>query len=354
MPTRNRPRAPRALLAALAALKAAGVTVLVATIATLAAVAMVAFAAPAGADTTWSVVPANADGPDGRSVIDIELAGGQQVTDHIAVINRSTQPVDFAIDANDGYLTSKGYFDMRPSDAKPVDGGSWIEVPDKVTIAAGATAVVPVTVSIPQNATPGDHPAGVTASIDTISGQVRVQNRVGVRVNIRVTGSFVAKVNVTGIHAGYTWSWNPFTAGTVEVTYTLANAGNVRLAPDSRILTSTFAGENGWDDTSEAKAREIMPGGSRTFTARVTGTWPLGPIGTTIMAIPSPAGKPLPGVTAERVAIDTTVWAIPWPQLALLALLVLVVIAIRVTSARRRRRIEKLIMLNSRGTPLGT
>ncbi|MBB2741622.1 UNVERIFIED_ORG: hypothetical protein FHR35_001442 [Microbispora rosea subsp. rosea] len=320
----------------------------------VAMVAAVAFAVPAGADTTWSVVPANANGPDGRSVIDIELPGGQQVTEHVAVINRSTAPVDFAIDANDGYLTAKGYFDMRPSDAKPVDGGAWIEIPDKVTIAAGATAVVPVKVSIPQNATPGDHPAGVTASIDTISGQVRVQNRVGVRLNIRVTGTFVAKVAVSGIHTTYTWSWNPFTPGTVEVTYTLANTGNVRLAPDSRILTSTIAGQSGWDDTSEAKAREIMPGGHRTFTARVTGTWPLGPIGTTIMAIPSPAGKPLPGVTAERIAIDTTIWAIPWPQLTLLALLALVVLAIRVTSLRRRRRIEKLIILNGRGTPLGT
>ncbi|XVQ84126.1 hypothetical protein ACQP2K_35710 [Microbispora siamensis] len=304
-------------------------------------VAMVAFATPSAADTTWSVVPADAGGPDGRSVIDIELASGQQVTEHIAVINRSTQPVDFSIDANDGYLTSKGYFDMRPSDATPTDGGSWVEVPDKVTIAGGATAVVPVKVSIPQNATPGDHPAGVTASVETISGQVRVQNRVGVRLNIRVTGNFVAKVAVSGVRADYTWSWNPFAAGTVEVTYTVANVGNVRLAPDSRILTSTFAGESGWDDTSEAKAREIMPGGSRTFTARVTGAWPLGPIDTTIMAIPSPAGKPLPGVTAERVAIDTTVWAIPWPQLALLALLVLAFLAIRVTSRRRRRRIEK-------------
>ncbi|MBE3016335.1 DUF916 domain-containing protein, partial [Microbispora sp. NEAU-D428] len=338
--TKNRPRGALALLAVL---HAVGVTVLV---------AMVAFATPSAADTTWSVVPADANGPDGRSVIDLELAGGQQATEHIAVINRSTQPVDFAIDANDGYLTAKGYFDMRPSDATPTDGGAWVHVPDKVTIAGGATAIVPVKVSIPPNATPGDHPAGVTASVETISGQVRVQNRVGVRLNIRVTGNFAAKVAVTGVHADYTWSWNPFTAGTVEVTYTVTNTGNVRLAPDSRILTSTLAGQSDWDDTSEAKAREIMPGGSRTFTARVTGTWPLGPIGTTIMAIPSPAGKPLPGVTAERVAIDTTVWAIPWPQLALLALLILAFLTIRVTSRRRRRRIEKLIILSGRGTPL--
>ncbi|NUO43440.1 MAG: DUF916 domain-containing protein, partial [Streptomyces sp.] len=307
--------------------------------------------APSHADTTWSVVPAGANGPDGRSVIDLELAGGQQVVEHVAVINRSTQPVDFAIDANDGYLTSKGYFDMRPSDARPADGGAWLEVPGKVTVAAGATAVVPVKVSIPQNATPGDHPAGVTASLETISNQVRVQNRVGVRLNIRVTGDYVARLAVTGVRAEYTGSWNPFASGSVEVTYTVVNAGNVRLVTDNRIQTSTFVGENSWRDTSAAKTRELMPGGSRTFVARVPGAWPLGPVGTTITAIPSPAGKPLPGVRAAQVAIDTTVWALPWPQLALLVLLALVYPAIRVFAAWRRRRIKKLIMLHGQGTP---
>ena len=334
----------RGALVLLAVLHAVGATVMV---------ALVALAPPSSADVTWSVVPADANGPDGRRAIDIELAGGQQVTEHIAVINRSTQQVDFAIDANDGYLTAKGFFDMRPSDAKPTDGGAGVEVPDKVTIPAGATSVVPVKVSIPQNATPGDHPAGVTASVDTMSGQVRVQNRVGVRLNIRVSGSYVAKVAVSDVKAEYTWSWNPFSAGSVEVTYTVANVGNVRLAPDSRVLTSSLVGDSGWDDTSDAKAREIMPGGSRTFTARVTGAWPMGVIDTKVMAIPSPAGQPLPGVTAERVSIDTSVWALPWPQLALLALLVLLAFALRITGTRRRRRMERLVLLNSPGRPLG-
>ncbi|MBP2708530.1 DUF916 domain-containing protein [Microbispora sp. RL4-1S] len=334
----------RGAIALLAVLHAVGATVLV---------ALVVFATPSNADTTWSVVPADANGPDGRSVIDVELAAGQQVTEHVAVVNRSAQPVDFAIDANDGYLTAKGYFDMRPSDAKPVDGGSWVGIPDKVTIAGGATAIVPVQISIPKNATPGDHPAGVTASIDTVSGQVRVQNRVGVRLNIRVSGVYTAKVQVTAMRADYRGSWNPFAAGSVDVTYTVANVGNVRLAPDARLLTSSFAGESGWSDTSEAKAREIMPGSSRTFTARVTGVWPMGSITTKLVSIPSPAGRPLPGITAERVAIATTVVAVPWPQLAVLVLLVLVVVALRVTGSRRRRRVATPVVLNRPGTPLG-
>src|SRR5690606_9857244 len=194
-------------------------------------------------------------------------------------------------------------------------------------------------------ATPGDHPAGVTASLETVSGQVRVQNRVGVRLNIRVTGDYVAKVAVTGVRAEYVGSWNPFAAGSVEVTYTVANEGNVRLVTDNQVLTSTLAGENGWNDPSAARSRELMPGGSRTYVARVPGAWPLGPIATTVTAVPSPAGEPLPGVAAQQAAVGTTVWALPWPQLGSIALLVLAFFAIRLNAARRRRRIEKLIML---------
>ncbi|MEO3814201.1 hypothetical protein ABGB17_34825 [Sphaerisporangium sp. B11E5] len=333
---------------ALAVLHAAGA---------IALVAVVAIAGPAqaagGIDTTWSVVPADANGPDGRGDIDIELAAGQAVTEHVAVTNRSAVPVAFAIDANDGYLTAKGYFDMRPSDATPVDGGAWVEVPESVTIAAGATTVVPVKVAIPRNATPGDHPAGVTASVDTISGQVRVQNRVGVRLNIRVTGEYEAKLEVTGMSADYTWSWNPFAAGYVDVTYTLANRGNLRLAPDARVLTSAFAGESDWKDTSKAKAREVMPGATREFTARVTGVWPLGPVTAKLMTIPSPAGGALPGITAERVTSGVTVWALPLPQFLFLVLLVLAFLGLRWNRSRRRRRLERLIALHSRGGPVG-
>ncbi|GIH25271.1 hypothetical protein Aph01nite_35810 [Acrocarpospora phusangensis] len=303
---------------------------------------LVGLAGPAAArDITWSVVPANAGGPDGRSVIDVELAGGQEVTEHVAVINRSTKEVVFAIDANDGYLTAKGLFDMRPSDATPTDGGAWIQIPDKVTIPAGATAIVPVKVTVPQNATPGDHPAGVTASVETISDQVRVQNRVGVRVNLRVTGDYVAKVAVTELRTEYTGSWNPFTSGSIDVTYTVANVGNVRVAPSAQIRTSALVGESGWDDTSEAKTREIMPGSSRQFTARVTGVWPMGSLTTKIVTIPSPVGQPAPGVLAERVTVDTTLWALPWPQLVLLVLLVAAFFVIRVYASRRRERLDR-------------
>ncbi|MEU3163329.1 DUF916 domain-containing protein [Streptosporangium sp. NPDC006930] len=309
------------------------------------ATTLTGFALPAAAagpgDITWSVAPADAKGPDGRSAIDVELAGGQEVTEHIAVINRSTKEVAFAIDANDGYLTAKGLFDMRPSDATPTDGGAWIKIPERVTIPAGGTAVVPVKISVPKNATPGDHPAGVTASVDTISGQVRVQNRVGVRMNLRVSGDYVAKVAVTGLRAEYSGSWNPFSSGSIDMTYTVTNEGNVRVAADTNVRTSGFVGESGWKDTSDAKTREVMPGGSREFTVQVTGVWPLGPITSQVVATPTVVGESIQGVAAQQTTVDTSLWALPWPQIVFLVLLVLAFLVVRTLLSRRRKRREQ-------------
>ncbi|WP_367129482.1 hypothetical protein [Saccharothrix sp. HUAS TT1] len=207
------------------------------------------------------MVPANAEGPDERRAVDLELPGGERVTEHVAATNHSTRPVTFTVAANDGYLTDKGLFDVRAADVAPTDGGSWIDVPDTVTVPGGGTAVVPVAVIVPEHATPGDHPAGVTASLDTVSGQVRVRNRVGVRVNTRVTGEARAALAVTDLQATYEPSWNPFAAGALTVRYAVANHGNAHAAADTGITTSHPFGGDTRTDQATARAREVLPGG---------------------------------------------------------------------------------------------
>ncbi|NUT47715.1 MAG: hypothetical protein HOV94_10475 [Saccharothrix sp.] len=297
-----------------------------------------ASAQPAG-DVTWSVVPAGTGGPDGRRVVDVALAAGERVTEHVAVTNHSDRPVTFAVDANDGYLTAKGLFDMRAADVTPTDGGSWIEVADEVSVDGGATAVVPLVITAPPHATPGDHPAGVTASLATLSGQVRVQNRVGVRLNIRVTGDLRAALALGDVRATYRGSWNPFAPGAVEVRYDVTNEGNVRASADVDITTSTAFGEGTWTDGSAARAREVLPGGTREFDAHLPDRWPLGRITTRVVV--SPATED--GATAPPVTITVTTWALPIPQASTAALVVLLVLVTRALRRRRRRRLADLI-----------
>lgn len=307
--------------------------------------------APAGAvatDTadptvTWAVQPADEDGPDGRRFMELELDPGAVVTEHLAVRNFGEDPVTFALSAADGYLTERGRFNMLSDDEESVDGGTWIDVQESVTVPGGETTVVPFTITVPADATPGDHPAGIAASIQSESGTVGLQSRLGFRVMMRATGEVQPVLTVPEVKASYTPSWNPFAPGEVRVSYDVANEGNVRLGADSAVETSALFGLA----TQEAAAEpmpEILPGGSMSRTVEVDQVWPLGPVTTTVTVTPVPVAETeIDAAELEPVTTTVTTWAIPLPQLLLLAILLVLFLGIRDERRRRRKRLEDML-----------
>lgn len=316
---------PRALLAAAVA---GGVTLL--------APAATGGAAEESGEVSWSVVPADAEGPDGRRVVDVELAPGEGEVEHVAVANHGEEPVTFALRANDGYLTANGSFDMLPSDTEPADGGAWISVPPEVTVPGGEAVVVPVEIDVPEHATPGDHPAGVAASIGSSDDQVLVEHRVGVRVNLRVPGDVVAALDVSQVTTTFEPSWNPFAPGTLDVTVDVANSGNVRLDAAAEVAAEAFA----VDSRGSAPVGETLGGGSRQVSVSVDRVWPVGPVATTVTVLPGPVGDDEPVAALAPATTTVTTWAVPIPQLLLLVLLVLVLLAERDRRRRARARLE--------------
>ncbi|BCB77850.1 hypothetical protein Pflav_042600 [Phytohabitans flavus] len=136
-------RRPRALPRLLAVLAAALVAVPVAPTGAMAE------PTPTPPALTWSVQPANQQGPDGRRWVEHTLDPGQVVNERLAVRNFSNRPAVFSLKAADGYLTDKGRFNMLPSSRKSVDGGTWIKIQEKVTVGAKGTTVVPFTITVP-------------------------------------------------------------------------------------------------------------------------------------------------------------------------------------------------------------
>ncbi|TDB78884.1 WxL protein peptidoglycan domain-containing protein [Micromonospora sp. KC721] len=297
-------------------------------------------AKPAAPKLTWAVQPANPDGPDGRRWIERTLDPGQVVTEHLAVRNFSDRAAVFRLQAADGYLTDNGRFNMLPSGEASKDGGTWITVRNTVTVGANETKVVPFTIAVPRNATPGDHPAGIAASVTSSGGTVAVESRVGFRVMLRVSGTALAALAIDGLTATYGHSWNPFSPGTVRVRYTVANDGNAWASGKGRVTVSELFGLAGRDTTVDVE--ELLPGGSRVAQARVGGVWGLGLLRTTVAVTPAALGD---GTVAEaRPATSTvTVWAVPWPQLCLVVVLMAVALALRALRRRRRRRLALLL-----------
>ncbi|RSM70094.1 hypothetical protein DMB66_09915 [Actinoplanes sp. ATCC 53533] len=300
-----------------------------------------ATAEPAKPTLTWSVQPADQRGPDGRRWAEHTLDPGRAVTDRLAVRNFSDRAAVFSLKAADGYLTDKGRFNMLPSDQKSVDGGSWIEVQEKVTVGANETKVVPFTVTVPGDATPGDHPAGIAATVTSTGGTVAVESRVGFRVLLRVSGTVTAALVVDDLSATYRQSWNPFAAGSLRIRYRTTNDGNVAVTGTGRATTGELLGLA--DHEARTGIEEMLPGGGREVDTRVGGVWGLGPLRTTVEVSPSVrGGGPAAGATRPASA-TVTVWALPWAQLALAAVLGALVTAFRVHIVRRRRRLAALL-----------
>ncbi|WP_225873355.1 DUF916 domain-containing protein [Cellulosimicrobium composti] len=295
---------------------------------------------------TWSVTPADADGPDGRRWVDLTVDPGQTVEDHLAVTNFGKTPATFALKSADGYLTANGRFNMLPSDRESRDAGTWFTIQETVDVGPEETVVVPYTITIPENATPGDHPAGIAASITTAGSDegtsVGVESRVGFRVTTRVTGEVQPVLAVENVKASYAPSWNPFAAGDLTVSYDVANDGNVRLGAEGQVATSALFGAVVDGATAEPLG-EVLPGGSLRSEVGFDDVWPLGPVSTTITVTPTTVADDVVDAPLQPVTVTVTTWAVPWPQLLLVAIVVVLVIGIRDDRRRRRQRLEAML-----------
>ncbi|MCS5724116.1 DUF916 domain-containing protein [Herbiconiux sp. CPCC 203407] len=312
--------------------------------AALAAAALMAVAGPAVAasaaptpspdDVTWSVAPATADGPDGRSWVEQELAPGATFTEHLALRNLGATETTFALDAADGYFTETGRFNMLQAGQTSVAAGTWITVEESVTVAPGATAVVPFTVTVPENATPGDHAAGIAASVSSTGttsdgAQIGVNSRVGFRVMTQVTGALAPALEVTDATVGYAPSWNLFTPGSLAVGYTAENTGNTQLAFGERV------------DGAVTDRGDLFPGESRSVIVAPTSAWPIGLI--TVDVVVESSVPSDPGLAVAPVTQTVTVWAVPWLHLAVLAGIALVIVLLVIGRRRRKAAVERLI-----------
>ncbi|MET8306736.1 hypothetical protein [Micromonospora sp. NPDC005173] len=327
---RTLPRTPMRLLALLAAVL---VTVPIAP--------ATAVAEPTSPTLTWAVQPANQQGPDGRRWIERTLDPGQVVTEHLAVRNLSDGRAVFALKAADGYLTDKGRFNMLPSDRESEDGGTWITVQRAVTVGPKETKVVPFTITVPHDASPGDHPAGIAATVTSTGGTVAVESRVGFRVMLRASGTVTAALAISGLTARYERSWNPFSAGAIHLRYTTTNNGTVAVTGTGR-TTATGPLGLGTRQTS-TKVDEMLPGGSREVDARVDGVRAWGRLRTSVDVTPAVPGAGPTGAEIQSATATVTTWALPWPQLALAAILAALALTIRSTARRRRRRLVQLL-----------
>jgi hypothetical protein len=307
--------------------------------------ALPAAAAPAAPDrVTFGLAPASATGPDGRPALDYAVSPGEVIYDHVAALNYSDQPLSLQLYASDAVETNLGGFGLALPTQKQTGVGSWIALPPQdanVQVPARSaqgpgTVVVPLTLTVPSNAPPGDHAGGVLVSLSTTgrnrSGEViTLDQRTGTRVLLTVSGTLTPQLSLTNVHASYAGTFNPVGSGVVHVTYTVHNTGNVDLAVGLKSSVSGLLGASAV--TRLPGVAILLPGASVTGVAQVRGVWPeiVAHASVTATARTVATGK---SVALAPVTTSKTVWTVPW----VLLIILLVVIAGLVYYRRRREK----------------
>lgn len=211
--------------------------------------------APAAENAEFSLRPdrpASAEARD-RSYVVRTVKPGDELADRLLAVNLTDAPIELDVAPVDATVTGDGQF--APGAAAEGDG-RWITVtPTRVRVPARSTRPVDVRIRVPADAAAGDHIAAVVAQKagpPTGSGNVRLVQRVGVRVYLTVDGT-----GESSRQGGQSRSFEikdlRWVDGTFEVD--IQNTGDLLVEP----LGSLTISRGGLDATAEVPVLGTVP-----------------------------------------------------------------------------------------------
>jgi hypothetical protein len=302
------------------------------------------------AEVTWGIGPTVTSGADERPYFSFGVTPGAQANDHVTVVNYSATALNlsvYAVLADNNADT--GAIGFVSGSETPVDAAGWLTVgssrPVAVTVPGRANAssppgevTLPVKLVVPLNAQPGDHVGGIVAALNVPSsdGQgehVNLEQRVVTRVYVRVSGKLQPKLEIANLHASYHEKDYTLGAGSVLVSYTVRNVGNVRVAASQVVHVSGLLG--GSKKAVPANIVQLLPGGSANVSVVVHGVWPTVLVHPHVTVTPSAFPGDVDPLLA-KLSAGTWTWAVPWALLAIVALAV----ALLWWRYRRNRRLR--------------
>lgn len=300
--------------------------------------------APAGSQVdSWAVTPGGGDvaGKAGnRPNFTYDAPPGSTLNDQVTISNYGTEALTFAVYATDAFNGTDGSFAALATGEKPKDVGAWISLPQpNVTVPAHTSVTLPITITIPAEATPGDHVGAVIAASSAPGtgpdGKiVNLERRTGTRVYLRVQGDLAPSLVVRNVNATYSPSLNPL-GGKATVTYRIQNQGNTRLAGKYYV---TMAGPFGLGQkkSAEQDLPELLPGQGVDLSTSFAGV-PAGVLDTaTVHLQPTSVGGDTTPVSAS--SRSGTSLALPVTIVAVLAAIGLALVGRRAYVRRRRQQ----------------
>ena len=231
--------------------------------------------AQAGGDISFGIRPTRAseDRPETFSYFSHELTPGAVLTDEALVMNSGDVPVTLTLYAADGItaVNTGTAFAKRGEESTGASRGvsRWLSLSaTEIALAPGEEMVVPFTITVPSDASPGHHVAGLVVAA-SLSGEappsgegggqfaVNVVQQAGVAVVIDVPGPHVAGLGITA-----TCLKQQDDQGATFVV-AVRNTGNIFVKGEGSHLISDRNGEE--LASMPLKMDTVLPGDATTF-----------------------------------------------------------------------------------------
>jgi WxL Interacting Protein, peptidoglycan binding domain len=291
---------------------------------------------PAPPDTpAFAVQPSGPDGPSGRDYFTYRLEPGEVFGDTVAVSNLGDAPVRFALYATDATTAEGAAFALLREEDEPIDVGTWIRLAaEEYEVPAGTRIDVPFSLTVPADASPGDHVGAIVAqpligsaaaNEDPVNLDIRL--RIGARVYVRVDGPARPDLRIERLVFDHDQSLGP-TSGNANVEYVIRNTGNLVLLPTARLrITGPFGITVSTLD--ERQLPELLPGAEITIAETAEDLPLFGRLDARLE------------VTAEGVETNASTgsWAVPWLVVFALAIVGAAFLFVRWRRARAGRAV---------------
>lgn len=188
--------------------------------------------------------PANprADNPRTESIFVYTSNPGQTESDGIKVINNTADQKTLLVYAVDSVNSTGGNFACAQAVEEKTDLGAWINLDkQEVVLESMTNEVIPFKISIPENASVGEHNACIVVQEKKAASEgsgVQLSFRTGLRVALLIPGEIVRKLEITG------YSVSKKNKDIFILAPKVKNLGNVSIDAIVKTKTDYFFGKN--------------------------------------------------------------------------------------------------------------
>jgi hypothetical protein len=300
--------------------------------------------------------PASAKKIDGRLYFSYSATQGARLSDHVALVNFGATEVTVKVFVADAESNSKGTVGWLPEGKLNGGPAAWVSIQfphnsATIHLAPHSKLILPITIVVPKNASPGDHEGAVIASLTSViqsknHAKVHFVQQVAVPVVARISGILRPQLSIVGMHVAYSDPLSPIATAPATVSFRVKNTGNELLGGWLNVSVDGLLGSSA-SKTHAVKVPTLLPGSSDAVTVKVPGVYPefWETAAVTIQPLVL-VGQFDQGLS--NYAAHTGFLAIPWILLIVIILIVLGIVALVWRRRRRRRQRATAAVPNTR------